>query len=41
VVKGMLGDPVGPAQLHSRPDPDQTATMRGDVEAMGFFDWVK
>jgi hypothetical protein len=38
----MLGIPLGPAHLpHSGPDPDQTATMRGDLEAMGFFDWVK
>ena len=42
VVMGMLGVLVGPAHLpHSSPDPDQTATMRGDLEAMGFFDWVK
>jgi len=38
----MLGVPVGPARLpHSNPDPGQLASLRGDLEAMGFFDWVK
>ncbi len=41
-VMGMLGVPVGPARLpHSNPDPDQIATLRADLETMGFFQWVK
>jgi N-acetylneuraminate lyase len=41
-VMGMLGVPVGPARLpHSNPDPGQLASLRGDLEAMGFFAWVK
>jgi N-acetylneuraminate lyase len=39
VAKGMLGIPLGPAHLpHSGPGPAQTDRMRGDLEAMGFFD---
>jgi N-acetylneuraminate lyase len=39
---GMLGVRVGPARLpHSNPDPAQTATLREELGAMGFFDWVK
>jgi hypothetical protein len=39
---GMLSVPVGPARLtHSNPDPTQTATLRADLETMGFFEWVK
>jgi hypothetical protein len=38
----MLGIPLGPAHLpHSNADPAQTATLREELEAMGFFDWVK
>ena len=42
VVMGMLGVRVGPARLtHSNPDPTQTATLREELGALGFFDWVK
>jgi N-acetylneuraminate lyase len=41
-VMGMLGVPVGPARLpHSNPDNSQITVLKSDLEAMGFFDWVK
>lgn len=41
-VMGMLGVPVGPARLpHSNPSPVQVANLRAELEAMGFFDWVR
>lgn len=42
VTMKMLGVDVGPARLpNSNPTPAQVSTLRGDLEAMGFFDWVK
>lgn len=41
-VMKMLGVDVGPARLpHSNPDADMVKALREDLEAMGFFDWVK
>jgi len=41
-VMEMLGVPVGPARLpHTNPDAAQIASLRSDLEAMGFFDWIK
>jgi N-acetylneuraminate lyase len=41
-VMGMLGVDVGPARLpHANPAPAAVARLRGELEAMGFFDWVK
>ena len=38
----MLGVDVGPARLPNNSlTPEQTAKLRGELEAMGFFDWVK
>ena len=38
----MLGVDVGPARLPNNSlTPEQTAKLRGDLDAMGFFDWVK
>jgi N-acetylneuraminate lyase len=41
-VMGMLGVEVGPARLpNGTPSAGQVAKLRGDLEAMGFFDWIK
>ena len=38
----MLGVDVGPARLPNNSlTPEQTAKLRGELETMGFFDWVK
>jgi N-acetylneuraminate lyase len=38
----MLGVDVGPARLPNNSlTAEQTAKLRGELEAMGFFDWVK
>ena len=38
----MRGVPVGPARLpHTNPPPEQTAKLRGELEALGFFDWIR
>jgi N-acetylneuraminate lyase len=38
----MLGVEVGPARLpNTNLTPEQTATLRGELERMGFFDWVR
>jgi N-acetylneuraminate lyase len=38
----MLGVDVGPARLpHGNPALEQIAQLRGDLEAMGFFDWIR
>jgi len=40
-VMAMLGVDVGPARLpHARLSADQVAQLRGDLEALGFFDWI-
>ncbi len=40
-VMAMLGVDVGPARLpHARLSADQAAQLRGDLEALGFFDWI-
>lgn len=39
-VMEMLGVQVGPARLpHTNPSPEQRARLRGELEALGFFDW--
>lgn len=41
-VMKMLGVPVGPARLpHGQLDAAQEKALQSDLEAMGFFDWVK
>ncbi len=41
-VMDMLGVPVGPARLpNSNPTAEQLTTLRSELEAMGFFDWIK
>lgn len=41
-VMEMLGIPVGPPRLpNATLTPEQTAKLRLELEAMGFFDWVK
>ena len=41
-VMGMLGVEVGPARLpNGTPSPEQVRKLRGDLDAMGFFDWIK
>ena len=41
-VMAMLGVDVGPARLpHARLSADQVAQLRGDLEALGFFDWIR
>ncbi len=38
----MLGIEVGPPRLpNATLTPEQTAKLRGELEAMGFFEWVK
>lgn len=38
----MLGVDVGPARLPNNSlSPEQTTKLRGELEVMGFFDWVK
>jgi N-acetylneuraminate lyase len=40
-VMKMLGVDVGPARLpNGNPTPEQTAKLRGDLEQLGFFDWI-
>jgi N-acetylneuraminate lyase len=39
---GMLGVNVGPARLPNQNlTPEQTSSLRGQLEGMGFFDWVR
>jgi N-acetylneuraminate lyase len=41
-VMTMLGVDVGPARLpNSNLDAHQQATLRADLEKLGFFDWIK
>ena len=41
-VMEMLNVPVGPARLpHNNLSTEQTTELRGKLESMGFFDWVK
>ncbi len=41
-VMGMLGVPVGPARLpNGTLSMDQVSSLRGKLEEMGFFEWVK
>lgn len=41
-VMGMLGVNVGPARLpNANPSVEQSAKLRGELEALGFFDRVK
>lgn len=38
----MLGVPVGPARLPlSNPTPDQLRDLRVELDAMGFFEWIR
>jgi N-acetylneuraminate lyase len=38
----LLGVDVGPARLpHSNPSPEQITKLRQDLEALGFFDWIR
>ncbi len=38
----MLGVDVGPARLPNNSlTPEQTVKLRGELETIGFFDWVK
>jgi N-acetylneuraminate lyase len=40
-VMGMLGVDVGPARLpHRNPAPEQAAKLRGELEQLGFFQWI-
>ena len=37
----MLGVPVGPPRLpNGRLDERQVAALRGELETLGFFDWI-
>jgi N-acetylneuraminate lyase len=39
---GMLGVNVGPARLpNANLSGDQIASLRRELETMGFFDWIK
>ena len=39
---GMLGVDVGPARLpNGSLSAEQATTLRGELEALGFFDWIK
>jgi N-acetylneuraminate lyase len=39
---GFLGVNVGPARLpNANLTPDQITKLRGDLDTMGFFDWIK
>jgi N-acetylneuraminate lyase len=39
---GFLDVDVGPARLpNTNPAPVQLPTLRGDLERIGFFDWIK
>jgi len=41
-VMGMLGVPVGPARLpNGTLSADQVGRLRGELEQLGFFDWVR
>ncbi len=41
-VMAMLGVDVGPARLpNSRLTPTQVRILRGELEELGFFDWIK
>jgi len=40
-VMKMLGVDVGPVRLpHVHPTAEQTAKLRGELEQLGFFDWI-
>jgi N-acetylneuraminate lyase len=40
-VMNMLGVDVGPARLpHANPTAEQIAQLRGELEQLGFFDWI-
>ena len=40
-VMTMLGVDVGPARLpHTNPTTEQTTRLRGQLEELGFFDWI-
>lgn len=41
-VMQMLGVEVGPARLpNGNPVPEQVARLRRDLDALGFFDWIR
>ena len=41
-VMAMIGVDVGPARLpQTNPTPDQVRELRGKLEALGFFEWIK
>ena len=41
-VMSMLGIPVGPPRLPHQPlTADQIATLRRDLESLGFFEWIR
>jgi N-acetylneuraminate lyase len=41
-VMGFLGVDVGPARLpNTNPTPAQLSALRGDLERIGFFEWIK
>ncbi|MFM1768373.1 MAG: hypothetical protein RJA22_902 [Verrucomicrobiota bacterium] len=41
-VMGMLGVEVGPPRLpNASLSPDQAKTLRGQLETLGFFDWLR
>ncbi len=41
-VMGMLGVPVGPARLpHPRLSAEQLTALRGELETLGFFEWIR
>jgi N-acetylneuraminate lyase len=41
-VMEMLGVPVGPARLpNTSLDAAQKARLRAELEALGFFEWVR
>ena len=41
-VMKMLGVDVGPARLpHGNPSAEQVAALRGELEKLGFFDWLR
>lgn len=40
-LMGMLGVEVGPARLpNTTLSPEESRALRGDLEALGFFDWI-
>ena len=41
-VMKMLGVDVGPARLpNTNLTPEQTGKLRGELETLGFFDWIE